>query len=149
MTSASLPQDHANQRIAELVAAFEAGTLAPNQFDHHAHITVALWYLAHLTLDEAIATMRSRIQQFAARHHHSHLYNETITRFWLYLLRHLLDTAAPNETLADVRRRAIDTFGTMHAFYCHYSKERALSESARHQWVEPDLLPLPWNPTVT
>ena len=77
--------------IEALVRAFEQGTLPPGEFNHHAHMTVALWYLRRHPYPEAVDRMRAAITHFAARHHQSQLYNETITLFWMKLLRHVLD----------------------------------------------------------
>src|SRR5262245_40422887 len=144
MPTSQSPPYRSSDQIAQLVGAFEAGTLAPNQFDHHAHMTVALWYLARMPFAEAIATMRANIRHFAARHGQSQLYHETITLFWMRLLRHVLDTTEPDELLPEVVYRAIGTFGSMQPFFRHYSRERAFSAEARQGWVEPDLIPLPF-----
>ena len=137
------PLYRSSDQITQLVRDFEAGTLAPDQFNHHAHMTVALWYLSQMPFAKAMATMRTNIQHFAARHHQSQLYHETITGFWMRLLRHILDSADPSEPFADVVYRVITTFGTMDVFFRHYSKERAFSPEARQRWVNPDLIPLP------
>jgi hypothetical protein len=144
MPAALPPIYRSSDEIAQLVRAFEDGSLAPSQFNHHAHLTVALWYLARLPFDEAAATMRSNIQGFAARHQHSQLYHETITMFWIRLLRHVLDTAGPNTPFPEVVHQALATFGSMQPFFRHYTQERAFSPEARQQWVEPDLAPLPF-----
>ena len=143
-TSAS-PLYHSSDQIAQLVQAFEAGTLAPQEFNHHAHMTVALWYLSRMPFAEATATMRTNIQHFAACHQQSQLYHETITGFWMRLLHHFLERVDSSETFPDVVFRALTTFGTMQVFFRHYGKERAFSEEARHQWVAPDLVPLPFH----
>jgi len=137
------PLYRSSDQITQLVRDFEAGTLAPDQFNHHAHMTVALWYLSQMPFAKATATMRTNIQHFAARHQQNQLYHETITGFWMRLLRHILDTADPSEPFADVVYRVITTFGTMDVFFRHYSKERAFSPEARQRWVNPDLIPLP------
>jgi hypothetical protein len=145
MPAAQSPAYRSIEQIGQLVQAFEAGSLPPSQFNHQAHLTVALWYLAHLPFAEAAATMRHNIQHFAAAHQHSQLYHETITMFWMRLLRHVLDTKEPGDSLPDVVCRTIRTFGDMQPFFRHYSREHAFSPQARQQWVEPDLLPLPFD----
>jgi len=95
MPTSQSPLYRSSEQITQLVRAFEAGTLAPSQFDHHAHMTVALWYLSRMSFPEAIATMRTNIQHFAARHQHSQLYHETITGFWMRLLHMCLSALIP------------------------------------------------------
>jgi len=144
MTTHRSPEYRSEEQIAQLVRAFEAGTLSPHEFNHHAHMTVAMWYLARMPFAEAVATMRANIQQFATRHNQSQLYHETITGFWMRLLHHVLEHAGPDEPFPDVVDRAIATFGSMQPFFRHYSRERAFSPEARRRWVDPDLLPLPF-----
>jgi len=131
-----------HEQIERLVQAFEACTLPPDQFAHHAHMTVALWYLTQLPLDQATDKMRTAIQRFAAFHHQTQLYNETITLFWMKLLDHFLSIAQPNTALADVTQQALIALGSMRFVFSHYSKALVFSEKARHQWVDPDLIPL-------
>lgn len=145
MSVVQSPAYRSIEQIGQLVDAFEAGSLPPSQFNHHAHLTVALWYLAHQPFPEAATTMRRNIQQFAAAHQHSQLYHETITMFWMRLLRHVLDTKEPSELLPEVVYRTLRTFGDMQPFFRHYSREQAFSPQARQGWVEPDLLPLPFD----
>jgi hypothetical protein len=144
MPAALPPLYRSTEQISQLVRAFEDGSLAPNQFDHQAHLTVALWYLTHLPFADATATMRSNIQRFAATHQQSQLYHETITMFWMRLLRHVLDTTEPSELFPDIVYRAIGRFGSMQPFFRHYSRDRAFSPEAREHWVAPDLYPMPF-----
>jgi len=131
------------QQIAQLVQAVERCALAPAEFGHHAHMTVAIWYLAHLPIDEATAAMRATIQRFATHHGHNQLYHETITMFWMRVLRHYLDAADPQLPLADVTYRALAELGSMQPVFRHYSRERIFSDQARREWVAPDLIPMP------
>ena len=130
------------EEIEILVRDFEDGSLSPAEFDHHAHMTVALWYLMRLPYAQAVDQMRVQIRQFAARHQKHQLYNETITLFWMKLMQHLLGRAAPPTSTADTVHQILSTWGSMAFVFKHYSKELVFSESAKAAWVEPDLLPL-------
>jgi hypothetical protein len=130
------------EEIETLVRAFEEGSLSPAAFNHHAHMTVALWYLMRLPYPDAVAHLRAQIRKFAARHHQSQLYNETITLFWMKLLRHLLDRAEPVTPVADTVYQILAAWGSMLFVFKHYSKELVFSEKAKQAWVEPDLRPL-------
>lgn len=148
MSTSAAPLYRSSDQIVQLVREFEARTLAPQEFNHHAHMTVALWYLSRMPFTEATATMRTNVQRFAAHHGQSQLYHETITGFWMRLLHHILECADPSEALPDVVYRAITTFGTMQVFFRHYGRERAFSEEARHHWLAPDLAPLPFRDPI-
>jgi hypothetical protein len=125
-----------------LVQAFENASLSPSEFSHHAHMTVALWYLMRLPYADAVTHMRMQIRKFAARHHQSQLYNETITLFWMKLLRHLLNRAELGTSAADTVYQILTTWGSMLFVFKHYSKELVFSEAAKQSWVEPELRPL-------
>lgn len=128
--------------IENLVRAFENATLTPSEFTHHAHMTVALWYLWRSPYAEAVTQMCTAIRHFAARHHHDQLYNETITLFWMQLLQHLLQQAQPVTSIAETVYQILMTWGSMAFVFKHYSHARVFSEAAKHAWVEPDLRPL-------
>jgi len=128
--------------IEALARRFEQGTLPPAEFNHHAHMTVALWYLARHPYAQAVDRMRASITHFAAQHHQSQLYNETITLFWMKLLRHVLDQAAPDAPLADKVYAILARWGSMGFVFKHYSQDVAFSPEAKARWVEPDLIPL-------
>lgn len=140
---AQLPPRRTADQIEQLVRDLESCALAPAEFNHHAHMTVAIWYLAHMPLDPATAAMRAAIQRFAAHHGHHQLYHETITLFWMRLLDHYLHSAAPGTPLADLTERAIAELGSAQPLFRHYSRALLLSDQARREWVEPDLIPLP------
>jgi hypothetical protein len=133
------PVYRTDQEIEQLVREFEAGTLPNSEFNHHAHMTVAIWYLAHAPYPQAVERMRTSIRLFAARQHHEHLYNETITLFWLKLLRHVLDHTPSHLSLADATYQILSRWGSMQFVFKHYTKELAFSEKAKQSWVEPDV----------
>ncbi len=128
--------------IEALVEAFESASIAPAAFDHHAHVTIALWYLMRLPYDVAVARMRERTQHFAAATRHPQLYNETITLFWMKLLRHVLEEADRSAPATEIVASVLARWGSQAFVFKHYTKERVLSETAKREWVEPDLRPL-------
>jgi len=137
------PRYTAIDQIESLVRAFEQCTLPPAQFNHQAHITVALWYLAHSSPAEATERMRAGLHRFVTHHGISpEKYNETITVFWIKLLRHFLDVKGTDRSLLDLMNEAIVSLGSMRFVFSHYSKQLVFSAAARQGWVEPDLLPL-------
>lgn len=66
------------------VQAFEAGTLEPAAFPHHAHVRLAWLYLRQYPLAEAAARFTAGIRAFATAVGKPEKYHETIT--WAYLL---------------------------------------------------------------
>ena len=142
MHTTQRPIRRSADQIEQLVRAVEQCTLAPAEFSHHAHMTVAIWYLAHLPFDAAADAMRATIQRFAGHYGLTQLYHETITQFWMLLLHHYLD-ANPQLGLADATYHALAELGSMQPVFRHYSRERVFSDQARREWVAPDLIPMP------
>jgi len=143
--------------VAALVRAFENASIPASEFTHAAHIAVALSYLDTFPPEQALERMRENIRSFAAHHHVTNLYHETLTTFWIRLLEHVTSTSnvdrsrrrSPRRPKADLplwrqinlivehwtRRRPVEA---------HYSRELIKSEAAREKWVPPDLLPIPF-----
>lgn len=140
--SLKTPIYRTTDEIEQLVRAFESGTLSPAEFNHHAHMTVALWYLMKLPYSDALAQMRTNIRKFAGFYNQNQLYNETITLFWMKLCHHLLAASAPIESVADTTYQILARWGSMQYVFKHYSKELVFSKQAKQTWVDPDLLPL-------
>lgn len=129
--------------IESVVRGFESCQLPPSRFTHPAHLTVITWYLSRLTAQEAAARMRAGLYRFLDHHGLGHgKYNETITLFWVKLVRRFLDDAEMNRSLLDLTNEAIESFGNSQLIFDYYSKERIFSEEAKTAWVEPDLKPL-------
>src|SRR3954452_9440596 len=72
---------------AEVARAFERGEIAPEAFDHRAHLRLAWVYGREAaSFEAAIAAIRVAIQQFAAAAGASWKYHETVTIAWMRLL---------------------------------------------------------------
>ena len=129
--------------IEEVVRGFETCATAPADFSHAAHLTVALWYVAHAPLDVAAERMRHGLARFIAHHGvDPQKYHETITLFWLKLVQHFLAHAGAERPLPDVANELIARCGDSKMLFAHYSREIVGTEAARTGWVEPDLRPL-------
>jgi hypothetical protein len=138
-----------------LVRAFEDASIPASEFTHAAHIAVALSYLNSFSPDEALHRMREKIRLFAAHHGVTNLYHETLTTFWMRLLKHVASTAD-----VDLSRRSdsakadlplwrrinliVDEWSKRRPVEAHYSREVIASPAARETWIPPDLLPLPF-----
>ena len=123
-----------------VVRGFESCAFAPAEFTHTAHLTVALWYLSGLTVPLAAERMRAGLYRFLDHHGLGHeKYNETITLFWLKIMRKTLDEAGINRPLVETANEVIAQFGDSRLIFDYYSRERIFSEEAKSDWVEPDL----------
>src|SRR5207248_8997025 len=86
-------QDFATDgEVAALVSAFENATIPASEFNHAAHIAVALSYLDASPPEQALARMLEKIRAFAAHHDIGNLYHESLTTFCMLLLEHVAIT---------------------------------------------------------
>ena len=123
--------------ICEVVRRFETCDYTPEEFFHARHLTVACWYLNAASRELALLRMRSGLMRFIS-HHGKQGYNETITRFWMELLGDFLEQHGGDDPVLKINE-AIARFGTKEILFTYYTRERALSETAKRNWVEPDL----------
>lgn len=130
--------------VEALVQAFEDASISASEFNHLAHLAVALSYMARMPEEQALERMRLSIKGFASHHGAEKLYHETLTTFWMRLLGHL--TALYNVDLPLWRRinLIVERWGTRQPVDAHYSRELIGSPEARAGWVTPDRLPLPF-----
>jgi hypothetical protein len=128
--------------IKDLVAAFEATTLPYRQWTHGAHLTVGLWYLLWFGDDEALDRVRAGLRRYNLAHAHEPMrvgYHETITRFWLWVVRQYLRRTPVEGTIADLANGLTASCADRALPFEYYSRDRLMSEAARRAWVAPDL----------
>lgn len=121
----------------EFLAAFASCKLPPEFFRHGDHLRLAWLMLSRHTLADAIARVRCGIQRFAAHQGARQRYHETITAAWVKLLA----THTEPDFAAFLRenecRLSVDL---LHRFW---SPQPLATETARCEWLAPDLCPLP------
>lgn len=132
--------------IKKVVEAFETCTLPRVQWTHAAHLTIAFWYLVCYPLPEAAEKIRGGIQRYnesqGIKQTKDGGYHETITLFWIRLVRHYLTTATLEGHLVILLNEMLRRYGRQLPFE-YYSRARLLSWEARQHWLEPDLKALP------
>ena len=126
----------------DFVTAFLSGSLPPTQFHHRDHVRLT-WALVRLTgAEAAMKRVTSGIRYFATRHGHAEKYHETMTRFWVLLVGHMV-AARPDITTFDEFLAAFPILLDKDLPYRHWRRETILSPDARARWVEPDIQALP------
>lgn len=131
--------------VEAIVRGFENCTLPDSEFNHAAHLTVALSYLhsARLTQTESTKRMRAAIYRFLDHYGlDRQIYNETITLFWVKLVHSFLKQTNVARNVKEIANEMIESLGSSQLIYDYYSKERLSSEEARKAWIEPDVKPL-------
>ena len=137
-----------DDEIRALVSAFEACSFHPSEFRHYQHLTVALWYVWHLSPDEALAKMTTGIRRLAETYGKLG-YHETITLFWLRIVANFVAEHRRKTSLMATANALIDNCNDKDLIGQFYSAELLATDRAKAEWIEPDLKALPGSrPTV-
>lgn len=132
--------------IKALVTAFNNCTLSRSEWNHAAHLTVALWYLVRNEEQEAIKQIRARIKGYNAatgiKTTKDSGYHETMTLFWVWMVRHYLSVTSHQDSTLQLVNGLIDAYNNKHLPLQYYSRDLLMSWEARNKWVQPDLKPL-------
>lgn len=130
-----------DRAIELLVRAFETCELNPVEFKHSDHLAVALWYVVKFPFDEASKRMRAGIKKLAATHGASG-YHETITLFWLAVVREFCANDEAGGSISSLANRLAAKYDK-DVIYEFYSRELISSARAKAGWVAPDIKALP------
>jgi len=126
--------------IQAVVAGFESCSTDKTNFKHRDHLTVAVRYLATSTPDEAPERLRQSLFTFIDHHQVDRIkYNETVTIFWLQMVRQVMKELPEQASLVDKCNHVLDKLGNADLVNQYYSKESLSSEVARKTFVQPDL----------
>jgi hypothetical protein len=129
------PEDEA------FVADFHAGRIANQNFHHRDHLRLAWVQIRRLGLVRATDAVTHGIRRFATEHGSGDRYHDTMTRFWLRVVG-LGIRLHPDLTFDELMAAEPHLLDKGLPFR-HWTRASMGSDSARHQWVEPDLLPMP------
>lgn len=129
--------------IDNLIHAFQECSLPRSQWNHEAHLTVALWYLFYDSEPEAINAIRNGIKHYNSAHGIESTkdggYHETITLFWVRTIRGYLSGELRNRSIVNIANGLIAKYADRTLPFCYYTRDRLMSSEARTGWVEPDL----------
>ena len=136
--------------IESLIRGFESGSLPRSRWTHSAHLTVACWYLVCYPLEEATRRIREGIQNYNKAvgivTTRENGYHETMTLFWICMVRHFLCKATLECSLVGLINDLTSLYEDRRLPFEYYSHDLLMSREARSNWIEPDLQPLPsWN----
>ena len=107
------------------LARFAAGTLPKEGFRHADHVRLAWILLAEAPLMSALLRFRTLLKAFAAHHQVPGLYNETITCFYLLLIRERMDRLDPDHDWSAFRAANPDLFSAPKTFLEHWYPQGA------------------------
>ncbi len=133
--------------ITALIDRFQSCTLPRDQWTHHAHLSVALWYLMQEPLPDATQKIRTGIQRYNAAQGiimtPTSGYHETLTLFWISLIYQYLQKHRESDFMT-LLNGLLETDINPQLPFQYYSRDRLMSWGAKTRWMEPDLQPLPF-----
>jgi len=136
-----------NHRISaddlEFRREFETCNVAPDNFNHAAHVRLGYIYLCETSIEEAAEKMKRSLLAFL-----SHLgvdegkYHETVTRAWIMAVHHFMTKSKECHSAAEFISCNTDLLDTK-IMLTHYSAEVLYSPQARQSFVRPNIQAIP------
>ena len=131
------PEDRAFQ------LAFENYEIAPEDFDHAAHVRLAYIYLCENTLEASGTIMkRSLLKYLDYLGAGSAKYHETLTQAWIKAVAYFMTRSDGCDSGSDFMSRHRQLLDTR-IMFTHYSAQLLFSKKARSTFVEPDIQSIP------
>ena len=97
------------EQIREVIDGFEQCTTPKEQFTHREHLTVATWYLCHLTPAESLNKMRDGLHRFLDHHGVGRVkYKEQLTVSWMNLVQNSIEQMGPQLSVVERTNRVLD-----------------------------------------
>ena len=127
-----------NGENQEIISRFESLAIAGDAFRHADHVRLAFAYLSQQPPLEALTRFTTALKKFAAANGKPHLYHETITHAYFFLIRERMarcatprweDFASQNPDLLTWKD------GILNRYYCEATLK---SDLARSVFVFPD-----------
>jgi hypothetical protein len=134
--------------LTDFLESFERGTWPKSAWNHAAHVAVAACYLIEHPHEDAAGHMRRGIRHYnqcvgTINSDHSG-YHETITLFWLAVVKARLQDLADNLPRVEAVRLLVSELAPRRdLFREYYSFDVVRSVEARRSWIAPDVKPLP------
>jgi hypothetical protein len=123
----------------EFIAKFENCSLSNESFHHSDHVRMAFLYLCRYPALEALQRFSASLTRFAAAHGKPHLYNETVTWAFLFLIRERMVRADCEQTWLQFAARNSDLLQWNNNILKKYYREETLkSDLAKRAFVFPD-----------
>ncbi|HYL07650.1 MAG TPA: hypothetical protein VEU76_03825, partial [Candidatus Udaeobacter sp.] len=127
----------------EFLRTFLRGWPAEERFGHYEHLRIAWLVIDRHGPELAAAIVGERLRAMAIAQGKAPLYNETMTRFWIRLIAHVRDAMGPFLGIDEAIARA-PFLTDKNLPLRHWSRTAMFGPAARVEWIEPDLVPLPF-----
>jgi hypothetical protein len=118
--------------IEAVIRGLESCTTGKDDFPHHKHLAVAVWYLRDGTVEQAFERMRSSLRRFLDHHGIDRgKYKEELTRAWIHLVQEELEKLDPKLPLVTLTNTVIERLSDMDAVFERYPDNLALQRERK------------------
>ena len=125
----------------EFIERFEDCTLSGANFHHRDHVKVVWLYLRGNSVLETLGKFSAGLKKFAAANGKPHLYHETITWAYVFLIHERIARTVNECSWAEFVADNADLFDWKdNILKAYYQNETLRSEAARRMFVLPDKL---------
>lgn len=133
-----------NLEVSEIGRGLASRTLPKYRWTHAAHFAAALWLLDLNATPALPGLIRAYNESVGVKNTDSSGYHETITQASIRAARHFRTQREQLPLFAVCNELMASSFGCSQWVLAHWSRELIFSAKARRQWIEPDLVPLPF-----
>lgn len=130
--------------LDSLVSGFESGTWPGAEFRHLQHLAIAVHYIG--ACPDPMGRLRDEIKRYnlsqGGQNTEDRGYHETITRFWLEVVRGYIESLPAGLSKLEITRRVTEAFASQRdAFRDYYDFDVLNSREARAVWIPPNQAP--------
>ena len=119
------------------------GYHAEGRFGHRQHVHLTWSTIGRYGPDGALRRIVAFIQHVAAARGVPEKYNETVSRFWVRIVAHAMESSSSQdgfEPFVEQHPALLDKELALR----HWSPAALWSDVAKREWVEPDVRPIPF-----
>lgn len=136
-------KEYTQSELESIVTEFNNRSLSKSDWNHNAHVIIAIWHNLNSPFPQAIKLVRDKIKRYneyvGTANTEDSGYHETLTILWMTLSKNYI-LEFPNKNFKDLTNQFLNTIESKKDIVFHYySKEVLFSKAARKRWVDGDL----------
>ena len=120
---------------------FREGTLDPCIFSHEAHIRLAWLHIKQYGVEKAILNVCAQLQNFVQLAGATGKFNKTLTVAAIKAVYHFMLKSGSNNFKDFIQQFPRLKYNFRDLMAAHYKKDIYISDKAKKEFLEPDLLP--------
>ncbi|NND94362.1 MAG: hypothetical protein HKN45_05810 [Flavobacteriales bacterium] len=131
--------NHLEYKDSDFEKLFETAQLDPSLFSHEAHLRLAWIHVTKYGVETACSNLRKQLQAYVTRLGESDKYNDTVTLACTQAVDHFVNRSKSRNFSDFIEEFPILKTNMKELLEQHYSIDIFKSETARKNYVSPDL----------